>query len=306
VTTAPTTGDADLIPVPRATSDTDHDRLIEVPAPRVGPENFDPLDYMEGAAGCLAGLANVILQLSWAPVGYGVMESRVTGGQLTRHPLKRGRTTFTYIAVAWLGDDELRARYREAVNTAHRQVRSTADSPVKYNAFSRDLQLWVAACMYWGLTDFYVRVHGAPEPTVADALYRHAARFGTTLQLPEEMWPADRAAFAEYWHAGLTRAAIDPVVRDYLMGLVSRRGLRFPFNLGPGLGVAFVTTGFLPPPIRDQMGLVWTPADEERFARWLRRLGVVLRRLPPPLRAFPFNVLLRDARRRLRRGIPLV
>ena len=48
----------------------------------------------------LAGPANVIVQLARPGVGYGVMESRVESGRVGLHPIKRARTTFTYLAVA--------------------------------------------------------------------------------------------------------------------------------------------------------------------------------------------------------------
>ena len=48
----------------------------------------------------LAGPANVIMQLARPGVGYGVKESRVESGRVDRHPIKRARTTFTYLAVA--------------------------------------------------------------------------------------------------------------------------------------------------------------------------------------------------------------
>ena len=51
----------------------------------------------------LAGSANVIMQLALPGVGYGVMESRVESGRIDRHPIKRARTTFTYLAVAGRG-----------------------------------------------------------------------------------------------------------------------------------------------------------------------------------------------------------
>lgn len=294
-------------------------RTQEIPAPRptpTGPTALGPVaepaaaqvdlrDFLDGAGAFLAGLANVVMQLSWAPVGHGVVESRIPSGQLTRHPAKRGRTTLTYIAVAWLGTDEERARYREAVNAAHRDVRSTAASPVEYNAFRQDLQLWVAACMYRGLTDFYTRTYGPVPPAVAAAVYNHAARFGTTLQVRGDLWPADLAAFEEYWERAQAQVSVDPVVREYLLGLVSRRALRFPFNLGPRRPVEFVTTGFLPPRFRAELGLAWSSRDEARFNRMLRRLGAVSRRLPRPVRLFPFNLLLLDLRRRIRRGLPL-
>jgi uncharacterized protein (DUF2236 family) len=98
-------------------------------------------------AGLLAGTANVIMQLSRAPVGYGVLESKVDSGNVFHHPLKRTRTTLTYLAVASMGTDAERAAYRRGVNRPHAQVHSSVESPVAYNAFDTDLQLWVAACL---------------------------------------------------------------------------------------------------------------------------------------------------------------
>ena len=53
--------------------------------------------------GLLAGGANVVMQLAWPGVGYGVVESKVDSGALMKHPWKRARTTFQYIAVAVIG-----------------------------------------------------------------------------------------------------------------------------------------------------------------------------------------------------------
>ena len=93
----------------------------------------------------LAGPANVIMQLGRPAVGCAVMESRVESGRVDRHPIKRARTTFTYLAVANHGSPAQKAAFRHAVDRAHAQVYSTEDSPVKYNAFDPQLQLWVAA-----------------------------------------------------------------------------------------------------------------------------------------------------------------
>ena len=51
----------------------------------------------------LLGPANVIMQLARPGVGYGVLESRVKRGRIDLHPIKRARTTFTYLAVALAG-----------------------------------------------------------------------------------------------------------------------------------------------------------------------------------------------------------
>ena len=81
--------------------------------------------------GLLAGAANVIMQLSRPGVGHGVVESRVESGRIDRHPIKRARTTFTYLAVAARGTAEQQSAYRRAVDGAHAQVYSTEESPAR-------------------------------------------------------------------------------------------------------------------------------------------------------------------------------
>ena len=162
------------------------------------------------------GPANVIMQLARPGVGYGVMESRVESGRVDLHPIKRARTTFTYLAVATQGSDEQKAAFRRAVNRAHAQVYSTDDSPVAYNAFDKDLQLWVGACLYKGAVDVYRLFVGEMDEETAERHYREGMALGTTLQVPEDMWPKDRAAFDKYWQESLEKVHIDDAVREYL------------------------------------------------------------------------------------------
>ncbi len=149
----------------------------------------------------LAGPANVIIQMARPGVGYGVLESRVESGRVDRHPIKRARTTFTYLAVATGGTEAQKAAFRRAVNKAHAQVYSASESPVQYNAFDKDLQLWVAACLYKGAVDVYRMFIGDMDEATAERHYREGSTLGTTLQVPPEMWPADRAAFERYWRS---------------------------------------------------------------------------------------------------------
>lgn len=269
------------------------------------PAGFDVRRHLSGIGAQLAGQANVILQLSWPEVGYGVMNSRVHDGSAMLHPVKRARTTFTYLAVAMLGTDDERTAFRRAVNGQHAQVVSTPEEPVAYRAMDPELQLWVAACLYYGTVDIGEKLHGPISEAEADALYAFCARFGTTLQVPADAWPADRAAFAAYWKEGLTRVRIDPPVRDYLLRLTRGDNLAGPLRR-LGERNVFITTGFLPPELRGAMGLPWGPEEQARFDRLLRRAGRIERALPTALRIFPFNVLLADLRRRIRRGRPLV
>lgn len=253
-----------------------------------------------------AGTANVIMQLSNPAVGYGVVESPVDSGKAMLHPVKRARTTFTYLAVALWGSDEERTAYRRAVNGPHSQVRSTDDSPVAYNAFDPDLQLWVAACLYHGLEDVIRAMYPALDFRGDHGIYEASHTLGTTLQVRPGMWPVDRAAYETYWRAGLASASIDDTVRAHLTALTDMTFLHPAARLVLARQHRFFTTGFLPPELRDQMRFPWTASQQRTFDRVLRTLGVVNGALPARLRQFPYNVYLADFRRRRRRGASLV
>ncbi|MQY22697.1 oxygenase MpaB family protein [Nocardia macrotermitis] len=275
----------------------------------------DPVDdsaparrrFMAGPAALLGGPANVIMQLGLPPVGRGVIESKVESGRYDLHPRKRGRTTLTYLAVAMLGTDEDRETYRAAVNTAHRQVRSDASSPVAYNAFNPELQLWVAACLYRGTLDSLTFLYGGIDEESADELYHEAARFGTTLQVRPEMWPADRAAFAEYWDSRVGTLSFDAEVRRYLLEQV--------VDLGPYGAVQrtlfrranrFFTTGYLPQQFRDELDMEWGPGRQRAFEVIMRAIGAVFTVLPESYRLYPFETYLHEMRARHAQGKPLV
>lgn len=261
------------------------------------PDDFDVRDVIDGAA-LLASTANVVMQLARPAVGYGVLESTVESGQVTRHPLRRIRNTVTYLSVAFLGTEEERAYCRRQVNRSHAQVRSAAGSPVSYDAFDPRLQLWVAACLYRGMTDVHAMLHGPVDEAVADAIYRECRRLGTTLQVPEHMWPADRAAFERYWARALAELRIDPPVRDYLDRLIELDYLPGPVSAAFGPVNRFLTIGFLPPPFREQLQVRWTERDQHAFAFLIGMVAVVNRALPGPVARFPFNACLQDLRLR--------
>lgn len=291
-------------------SDSHVERAVSAPArTRARRRGATFEDGLMGVA-LLAGPANVIMQLARPGVGYGVKESRVESGRVDRHPIKRARTTFTYLAVAAKGNDAQKAAYRRAVNKAHAQVYSTDESPVSYNAFDKDLQMWVAACLYKGGVDVYRLFIGEFDEQTADQHYAEGMTLGTTLQVPPEMWPADRAAFDEYWQRSLEQVHIDDAVRDYLYPIAANRmrGVKLPGALQRKSDefALLITTGFLPQRFRDEMRLPWDDERQRRFDRVIRVLSTVNHMLPSFVRQFPFNVLLKDLDRRVRQGKPLV
>ena len=260
--------------------------------------------------GLLAGAANVIMQLSRPGVGYGVVESRVESGRIDRHPIKRARTTFTYLAVAAQGTSEQQAAFRQAVNGAHAQVYSTEESPVSYNAFDPGLQMWVGACMYKGVTDIYKIFVGEFDDQAAEQLFEEGIALGTMLQVPREMWPADQAAFDRYWEESMAEVHIDDTVRDFLWPIAAGRvrGAKLPASVQRRLDDfnLLITAGFLPQRFRDEMRLDWDDEKQRRFDRLMKRIRFVNDLLPGFLREFPFNWMLKDLDWRIRTGRPLV
>ncbi len=180
--------------------------------------------------------------------------------------------------------DEQKARYRRAVNRSHAQVYSTPDSPVEYNAFDKDLQLWVAACLYKGFVDVHRIFVGELADDAADHHYREGMALGTTLQVTPEMWPADRKAFDEYWQQSLDLVHIDDAVREYLFPIAAGRiaGVKLPRAVERRLDAVnlFITTGFLPQRFRDEMRLPWDAAKQRRFNRVMAALGRVNNLMP--------------------------
>ena len=254
----------------------------------------------------ISGSANVIMQLARLPVGHGVAESKVENGSALHHPIKRARTTYTYLAVALMGTTEEKLAYRKAVNGQHAQVRSEEGASVKYNAFDPNLQLWVAACLYWGFAEGNRLSRGPLSDEKAAELYRLAESLGTTLQVRPEMWPADIQAFNAYFEQGLNQIKIDEKVRRYLTMLLGLSPKLLASGPAPVRFHGFVTTGFLPQKLRTEMQLEWSPIKQHKFDRMIHVFSIINRMLPRVVRQFPFILVLWDFRRRLRKGLPLV
>ena len=267
------------------------------------------VDLLNPAATLLPA-ANVIMQLALPGVGYGVLESPVDSGNVYKHPYKRARTTGTYLAAATIGTESDRALIRAAIDGVHRQVRSTGgpggSSPVSYNAFDPKLQLWVAACLYRYFVDQHEFLYGPLDEDTADAVYHDAKRLGSTLQMPEAMWPPDRAAFDEYWKRSLDGLHIDPAVREHLHGVASLAFLPWPLRALAGPFNLFATTGFLAPEFRTMMRLDWSANQQQWFELLLAVLRLADRLIPHRAWIFGYRLYLWDMRSRARLGRRIV
>ena len=265
-------------------------------------------ESLSGQAILMLGSANSIMQLSRLPVGHGVAKSKVKSGRVDLHPLKRLRTTLAYLGIAMFGTEDERAGYRREVNRAHKPVCSEPGDEVEYNAFDPELQLWVAACLVYG-SEQASELQGSeplPDDEDGEAFLRYAARFGTTLQVPEEMWFANREEFDSYWERESAKIEMDDVTRRYLQDLAQIKFMPAPVRWLLGGYNEFITVGFLPPEFQAELGLPWSKRRQRLHDRVTKLIMKVHMRMPGPVRRFPFNFYLWDTRRRLRRGKAVV
>ena len=254
-------------------------------APTIGPglADINREAYLYFGAG-----AAVAWQMADPGVGRGVARHSTT----LERPLDRLRATMTYIYAVSLGDDEDRRAVRRMVDRAHAPVRGPG-----YNAFDRDLQLWVAATLYRGALDMYQLFVGPLGGPAREHLYRQAHAFGRTLQVSDDQWPADADAFEHWWNARLATLRVEPEVRDYMQAVL--RGGRTPWYLRTALPLQrFATRGLLPPALREAYGLPWSARDEQRWQQFRRIAPRLYWMTPAWLRHLPARRVLADFRRR--------
>lgn len=117
--------------------------------------------------------------------------------------------------------------------------------------------------MFHGGRDIYERFFGPLPRAEAEQLYRDFSVYGTSLQVPEELWPDDLEAFDAYWHGVVDDLVVDDTVRAYARALL--RGGDLPFIVRPAMALnRFLTLGMLDPGSATRTDSSGTSADSER------------------------------------------
>lgn len=243
-----------------------------------------------------------LMEIALTQVGHGVADH----SRALRDPVGRFRNTTAYIYLVAFGTPAERGSIIRMVNRAHRPVHSRPGATVgsgaveygtvEYDAFDPELQLWVAGCMFYGGRDMWERMFGPMGDAAAERLYGEFQVYGTSLQVPPEAWPADRAGFDAYVQRTLDAVTIDQRVRDYGAALLDPSGHPLParpvFRL-----MRFITIGLLPEQLRRAYDFPWNSSAQRRFDRLMRVVAAVHRLTPRRARELPKDLLLRASRR---------
>ena len=298
---------------------------MSLPAPEIPRDSFEhpmsrlsagrrrrpvrrPIDLVS-MLGATVVVSNIIMQLANPKVGWGVHESRVDSGSAFVHPVKRARTTGTFLAVALIGDQRDVELVRAEVARIHDEVVSTPTSPVRYSANDARTQLWVAVCLLKFFLDQYELLYGPLPPEEKEMAVAGLHGLGTTLNVPAELWPSSYDEVVAYWDGQLPSLSLDPAVRDRLLTLADLSFLTGP--MGPvgwlihrtlGRSASHLFRAGLPEEFRRMMGWTWTERDDRWYSRVIRVTRVLDRVLHPVVRSI-YRLYLADLRTRRRLGL---
>ncbi|KAH7029487.1 uncharacterized protein B0I36DRAFT_270112 [Microdochium trichocladiopsis] len=255
--------------------------------------------------------AAVMLQLAQPGVGRGVHDH----SSFTLRPVERSRRSLFYIYVMTFGTLAERRRVTDATHRAHMRVRKKLGPGQGerggggYDANDVDLQLWVAATIYWSLIVGYEEVLGKLDDETADQAYREFSVMATGLRVPPDKWPRDRAAFAEYWERAVAGLEVTDEASSVSVDLLwPSRNLPWALWLLTKLTGPvhrFTTIELLPERIRNDFGYPSTVYT--RFMYWCKRAvdRIVYPWLPLSFRHFVMKYHMADFRQRLAKGMKL-
>jgi uncharacterized protein (DUF2236 family) len=235
----------------------------------------DLREYAADGVLVLGGAAAILLQLADPVVARGVAEH----SSFARDPLRRLRSTLSYVYAVGLGSEDQALLMSGMVDRRHAGIPGAQD-PTH--------QLWVAATLHEVGRRVHELVHGPLVPAVADEVYAAGARLGTLLQLPEGAWPATRSDFARYWTDAVAGLSVGESARATAHELLHSRAL--PWWTRPAMPlVRTVTAGLLPTSVRIAYGL---PDHPLRFRAAIGVVAVLTRVTPRRLRELPSRRLL--------------
>ena len=242
----------------------------------------------------IGGGCAILLQLADPSVGRGVAEH----SDFAARPYDRLVNTLTYVTAVACGDEaDIRAVHR-SIGRAHAPVHGAAtESSPGYSAYDPALQLWVTATLYWTAERVHRRVFGALETASADRFYREFAAIGTSLQLPQDAWPPDRAAFAAYWSEAVQELRVTPAARAVAHQLLRARTA--PLWMRVVMPFArLATVALLPESVQAGFGLQLTERNRRRYERMMTLIAATYPRLPLRVRHLLRDELLRRLRAR--------
>jgi uncharacterized protein (DUF2236 family) len=177
----------------------------------------------------------------------------------------------------------------------HRNIKGVDWRGRRYHALHPEAYAWVHATLVRGAIDAQrVFGDGIPDDELPE-YYADMRRVGLLLGLREHHLPRDIEEFNAYYDTMVRdRLEDNPAVRDVLDSIrrPAKPGLKFIPDVGwrpvgwyVGNRASLVTTGTLPPVLRDRLGLTWSAEQQRQLDRFARNVRWEMSVLERPLLA---------------------
>ena len=227
----------------------------------------------------LGGGRALLMQIAHPKVAAGVDEH----SDFRTHPIRRLRRTIRMTMAIVFGDRETALSAARAVNKVHAGVRGN-----DYRAQDPDLLLWVHATLAETAIVTYETFVQPLKPREREEFYQDFKLLGELLGIPRDRFPASFGDFGVYMDEMMS--ADGPVRVDGRARELGAQILRPPLRLMPGpamLPLNAVTTGLLPPALREQYGLRWGNAEQLAYRLAVAVLPRIIALTPPLIRVWP-------------------
>jgi uncharacterized protein (DUF2236 family) len=272
----------------------------EVKDPRVGLFGPDSMTWRiarESIVFLGAGRA-ALLQLAHPFVAHGVEQHSATRAD----PIGRFNRTFLHVYGMIFGDLESAVTAARRVRKVHDRIHGAVDEDVgryrrghRYTAHDESALLWVFATLIETSVMAYELGIARLSPAEKDGYYQESKLFAGLFGIADEAMPPDWPAFKRYCE--------EMAVGDALaVGRPARETARFLLSEAQGVtrpfmrGYTALTTGLLPPHVREGYGLPFGRAEEASYQRTRCAVERLWPLLPDRLRWIPDYV---EARSRL-------
>jgi uncharacterized protein (DUF2236 family) len=241
----------------------------------------------------LGGGSAVLLQVAHPLVAAGIVEHSDY-----RHDLwRRLARTLRALYLITFGSKAEAERAGGAVQAVHAHVRGTTRTPLgsfpagtPYSASDPELMLWVHATLVEGSLSSYQRFQQPLWPEEQERYYQEMAVVARLFGTPAAVIPRTLADFRDYFRGEIesNTIAVTPIAQE-IAEVILRAPLPVPLQmLAPAHRLA--TTAQLPPRLRREYGLRWTPlhalllpvaARSVRLIAWPMLLAAARLRPPP-------------------------
>jgi len=226
----------------------------------------------------LGGGRALLMQLAHPKVAAGVDEH----SDFRRAPIRRLRRTVGMTMAIVFGDRETALAAVRAVNQTHARVRGAG-----YRAMDPDLLMWVHGTLVDSALVTYETFVRPLSPRSREDFYQQMNEAAELLGVPRDRFPATFADFREYMESmvGSGPVRVEPLARE-----LAQYVLRPKLRLVPGgamIPFQIVTSGLLPPALREQYGLAWGRSQERFYRLVVKALPRLVAVTPPVLRVWP-------------------